>query len=79
MEHESDGDTSSNGYSHPRIGKKTRGLGNTKMRENHANYSIIKIDQNTEMSPGDLRRLAVSQTLVEDHQLMQARKILKII
>ena len=32
-------------------------------------YSIIKIGQNTEKSPGDLRRLAVTQTPVKDHPL----------
>ena len=32
-------------------------------------HSIIKIGQNTEKSPGDLRRFAVSQTTVKSHQL----------
>ena len=31
--------------------------------------SIIKIGQNTEKNPGDLRRLAVTKTPLEDHQL----------
>ena len=31
--------------------------------------SIIEIGQNTEKSPGDLRRLAVTQSPVKDHQL----------
>ena len=31
--------------------------------------SIIENGQNTEKSPGDLRRLAVTQFLVKDHQL----------
>ena len=35
----------------------------------HLNFSIIKIGQNTKKNPGDLRRLAVTQTPVEDHQL----------
>ena len=35
----------------------------------HPNNSIIKIEQNTEKSPGDLRRLAVSQTPVRTHHL----------
>ena len=35
----------------------------------HPNNSIIENDQNTEKSPGDLRRLAVTQTPVKDHQL----------
>ena len=29
---------------------------------------LIKDDQNTEKSPGDLRRLAVTQTPVKNHQ-----------
>ncbi len=45
------------------LGKMPKGL--VKGRENleirdHPNYSIIKIGQNTEKSPGDLRRLDVS-------------------
>ena len=35
----------------------------------HQNYSSVEIGQNTEKSPGDLRRLAVTQTPVENHQL----------
>ena len=40
-----------------------KGLGELEM-----NYTIIKIDQNAEKSLGDLRRLAATQILVEDHQ-----------
>ena len=32
--------------------------------------TIVENGQNTEKSPGDLRRLAVTQTPVKDHQLM---------
>ena len=35
----------------------------------HPNNSIIENGQNTEKSPGDLRRLAVTQSPVKDHQL----------
>ncbi len=35
----------------------------------HSNYCIIENGQNTEKSPGDLRRFAVAQTLEKDHQL----------
>ena len=35
----------------------------------HPNYYIIENGQNTEKSPGDLRRLAVTQTPVKNHQL----------
>ena len=34
----------------------------------HKEYKTIKIDQNTEKSPGDLRRLTVIQTSVGSHQ-----------
>ena len=33
-------------------------VGNQKTNRNHPNYSIAKIGQNTERSPGNLRRLA---------------------
>ena len=39
------------------------------MSEGHPNYSIVEIGQNTEKSPGDMRRLAVIQTPVKDHEL----------
>ena len=32
-------------------------------------YRIIENGHNTEKSPGDLRRLAVTQTQLKDHQL----------
>ena len=32
------------------------------MSGDHPNYSIIKTGQSTEKSPGDLRRLAATQT-----------------
>ena len=35
----------------------------------HQNYSIVENGQNTENSPGDLRRLAVIETPWKDHQL----------
>ena len=45
------------------------GLGNKRTSESYPNFSIIKFGQNTEKSPGDLRRLAVSQTQVRNYQL----------
>ena len=44
-------------------------LGIWRTSGDHPNYYIIENGQNTEMSPGDLRRLAVTQTPVKDHQL----------
>ena len=49
-----------------------QGLEDVEIREHveiHPNCCIIEIGQNTEKSPGDLRRLAVTQTQVKDHQL----------
>ena len=72
IEHEGNSDTNCNRcarYSHQMIGKETGGLGNKRTSKDHSNYCIIKISQNTEECPGDLSRLAVSQTPVEDHQL----------
>ena len=63
-------------YCHQKINKETEGLGN-KTNGDHLNYSIIEIGQNTEKSPGDLKRLAVTQTTVENHQLTLMWKTLK--
>ena len=72
MEHEGDGDTYCNlcGWNDPQSVCKGPGrVRNQRMSQDHPNYSIVKIDQNTEKSPGDLRRLAVTQTPVKNHQL----------
>ena len=53
------------------------GLGNKRKSGNHPKDSIIKIGQNAEKSPGDLRRLAVSQTPVEGLRLTLIWKTLK--
>ena len=44
-------------------------LRNQRTSGDHLEYCIIKIGQNTEKSPGDLRRLTVTQTLVKNYQL----------
>ena len=44
-------------------------LGNKRASGEHPDCNIMKISQNTEESPGDLRRLDVTQTPVENHQL----------
>ena len=71
MEHENDSDNNCNmrtRYSHQRIRTGTVGLGNKS--EDHPNYSNVEIGQNTKKSPGNLKKLAVTQTPVENHQLM---------
>ena len=48
--------------SHQKINKETRGLENKRKSEDYQNYCITEIGQNTEKSPGDLRRLAVTHS-----------------
>ena len=43
----------------------------------HPAWRMVKIGQDTEKSPGDLRSLAVTQTSVKDNHLTLVRKILK--
>ena len=45
------------------------GLGSWRTGRDYPNDSIPEDGQNTETSPGDLRRLAVTQTPVKNHQL----------
>ena len=52
-----------------RITKGTGGLGSWRTSGDHPNYYIIENGQNTVKSPGNLRRLAVTQTPVKDNQL----------
>ena len=70
MEHESDGDTNS-------IDIGSGGLGNKSTFGDRPKYSIVEIGQNTKKSPGDLRRLVVTQTPVKNHQLTLVWKTLK--
>ena len=51
------------------LSKGTGVLGSWRASEDHPNYTIVENGQNTEKTPGDLRRLAVTQTPVKDHQL----------
>ena len=50
------------------VTKYVKGLEDIEIRGDHPNYSTIKISLNTEKSPGDLRRPAVTQTPVRNHQ-----------
>ena len=53
-----------------RIIKGTGGLGSWRTSGDHPNDSIIENGQSTEKSPGNLRRLAVTQTSMKDNQLI---------
>ena len=52
-------------------------IGNKRTSGDHPNDSIAEIGWNSEKSHGDLKRLAVTQTLVENHQRTQAWKLWK--
>ena len=70
VKHESDSSANCNGcfwYSHQMIIKGAGGLENKRMSGDNPNCSIDEITQNTEKCLGGLRRLAVTQTPVEDH------------
>ena len=64
-------------YSHQRIVKETGRLGKKMASEDYQNCCVFKISQKTEKSPGSLKRLAVTQNPVKDHQLTLAWKTLK--
>ena len=71
MEHAGDNYTNCNWCvwnSNKTITKGTGGLGSWWTSGDHPNYYIIENGQNTEKSPGDLRRLIVTQTPVKVHQ-----------
>ena len=61
--------------SHRRINKGTGRVGNKRTSGDHPNYYIIDISRNTEKSPGDLKRFAVTQTPAKDHQLTLMLKL----
>ena len=80
MEHEDDSDTNCNWctWNNPqRIDKWIGRLRNKKTSTDHPDYCIIKISKDTEKSHGDLKRLAVAQIPVENHQLTKMEKTLK--
>ena len=52
-------------------------LRNKRSSGDHPNYYINEIGQHSEKCLGELRRLALTQTPVKDHQLMLMWKTLK--
>ncbi len=50
--------------------KRPGGLGSWRTGRDYPNVSITENSHNTEKSPGDLKRLAVTQTPVKNHQLI---------
>ena len=51
------------------FGKKYEVVGNQRKNWDHPDQIIVKIGNNIEKSPGDLTKLAISQTPVKDYQL----------
>ena len=66
-------------YRHPSIIIETGGPGDKRKSGNDPTHCFIENGQHTEKSPGDLRKLDVTQTLEKDHPLTQMRKTLKVI
>ena len=67
MDHNGNGDT--NSKNNPQmIGKGSGKLGNQRTSGDNPNYSIIKIGQNAEKNPGNLRGLAVTNSSVKNSQ-----------
>ena len=64
-------------YSHKRVDIGTEGLGNKRMGGDHTNNSTVEIGKNTEKSPRDLKRFAVTKTSVRNHLLTLVCKTLK--
>ena len=65
MKHEGDGYVNCNWctWNNPqKIDNRIRRLKNQKTKRDYQDYCISKIRQNTEKNPGDLRRLALTQT-----------------
>ena len=72
MEHGSDSDTNYNWFSrndHQKLDKRPVRVRNRRTSQDHSNKSTGKIGQNTEKSPGDSRRFAITKSPVKDHQL----------
>ena len=71
MEHEGDSDTTCNWCTWNNLqktDKETGRLENKRTSRDHPNYSIIKIDQNSEKSPGNLKRLAITLMPGKNHR-----------
>ena len=73
MEHQGKGNTSSNWCARNNTQKKSKGtgiFGNKRISRDYPNDSIIKITLNTEKSPEDFRRFAVTQIPGKNYQLV---------
>ena len=72
MEEEGDDDTNCVWYtldSSQKISTRTEKIENKMTSRNNSDQSIIEIHKNSKKSPGELRRLFVTQTPVRNYQL----------
>ena len=74
VEHESDCETSCNLRTLNDTQSGLRELENRRMNRDHPSYCMVEIGQNTEKSPGDLRRIAVTQTSMKNYQWCEKLK-----
>ena len=77
MEHEGDSDTNCNLCVRNDPQKLDKETGRVENRRSSRDYSIVKIDLNTEMGPEDMRILALTQTPGKNHLLTLVRKTSK--
>ena len=49
--------------------KETGRAGNRRTNQDPLNHNIVEINQNTDKSPGDLKKIAVTLTPVKEHQI----------
>ena len=80
MEHEGDSDSNCNWRTWNNPKGLMKGLEDLKIRgqvETIQTKALLRSGQNTEKSPGDWKRIAVTQTLMRNHQLMRVGKTLK--
>ena len=72
MEHERNSDTSYNWCTRnnpQKLGKQTGRLGNKRTSGDHPDFSILKIGQNTDKSPRDLKIIVCAYNPVKDQQV----------
>ena len=81
VENEGDGDTNCDKctWNGPqRLRKRNGGDGNWRTNPDYPGYNIVKNGKNTEKSPGDLKRLAITQIPVKYHQRQLVGRISKM-
>ena len=67
MEYAGNGDTSCTSNGFQRFWKKTGGIWNQSKNQDHPDDCIFTISKSTEKSPGNLKKIAVIQTLVKHY------------